>query len=407
MTEPFTTEQIRYLDVYYRQPPPVLNGPKRFLGAVTLDVAPAVSAWSAAGVVRNSAAGLLSSSKGTAYQLLRTNAAATDVEWSALGTSSITPGAANSVLTTDGAGTAVAWLAPLDVAHGGTGAATFTANGVLLGNTTSAVQATAAGIANQVFRIPGAGGAPAFGKIDLSQAAAVTGELTVTNGGTGRSTFISNGIVYGNSTGVLQNTAAGDDNRVLAGTGGLPAFQQIDSANFFSAGAEVTQALPGVVKSAGQLLGTNTNDAAAAGYVGEYTQQSTLYASRFAITSATGTNVPANPIVLTAGDWDISAIIAYDPAATTSITRILGSISTTSATISASSTYWVPNTNEIVVGWSQAAAVPGGLQSGIVFPTYRVTVANGATLTLYLVAYFVFSVSTCKVWGSYWARRVR
>ncbi len=69
----------------------------------------------------------------------------------------------------------------LPVGQGGTGAASFTANGVLLGNGTSPMQATAAGTANQVLRVPSAGGAPAFGAINLSSSAAVTGVLPAAN----------------------------------------------------------------------------------------------------------------------------------------------------------------------------------------------------------------------------------
>lgn len=73
----------------------------------------------------------------------------------------------------------------IGVAYGGTGATTLTSNGVLLGNTTSAITATAAGTAYQVLRVPSPAAAPAFGAIDISQSAAVTGTLGVSNGGTG------------------------------------------------------------------------------------------------------------------------------------------------------------------------------------------------------------------------------
>lgn len=76
----------------------------------------------------------------------------------------------------------------LPVGNGGTGATTLNSNGVLLGNGTSAVSATTAGTADQVLRVPGAGGAPAFGAIDLSKSAAVTGALPIANGGTGETT---------------------------------------------------------------------------------------------------------------------------------------------------------------------------------------------------------------------------
>lgn len=97
----------------------------------------------------------------------------------------------------------------LAVSHGGTGigsgtsggvpyfstatsiasSGVLTANGVVLGGgAATSPTSTAAGTANQVLRVPGGGGAPAFGAIDLTQAAAVTGALAITNGGTGQTT---------------------------------------------------------------------------------------------------------------------------------------------------------------------------------------------------------------------------
>ena len=89
----------------------------------------------------------------------------------------------------------------LTVPNGGTGATTFTTNGILLGNGAGAVNASGTGNAAQILRIPNAGGAPAFGALDLSQAAAVTGTLAVAKGGTGLSTTPANGqILIGNAT---------------------------------------------------------------------------------------------------------------------------------------------------------------------------------------------------------------
>lgn len=57
-------------------------------------------------------------------------------------------------------------------------------NGVMIGGGVGAVPSgTAAGTANQAFRVPGAGGTPGFGAIDLASTSAVTGVLAVTNGG--------------------------------------------------------------------------------------------------------------------------------------------------------------------------------------------------------------------------------
>lgn len=86
--------------------------------------------------------------------------------------------------------------------------AALTASGVVLGGGAgSAPTATTAGSANQVLRVPGAGGAPAFGAVDLAQAAAVTGALGFANGGTGITTTpAANSVLNGNGS-VYANTA--------------------------------------------------------------------------------------------------------------------------------------------------------------------------------------------------------
>jgi hypothetical protein len=73
----------------------------------------------------------------------------------------------------------------LNVTNGGTGNTSFTSNGVLLGNSSSALSVTSAGSANQVLRVGSGGGAPSFGAINLSSSSAVTGVLPIANGGNG------------------------------------------------------------------------------------------------------------------------------------------------------------------------------------------------------------------------------
>ena len=63
-------------------------------------------------------------------------------------------------------GTVSALASAITVANGGTGAATFTANGVLFGNGTSAFGVTAVGTAGQALLSGGSGVAPSFGNID-------------------------------------------------------------------------------------------------------------------------------------------------------------------------------------------------------------------------------------------------
>ena len=63
-------------------------------------------------------------------------------------------------------GTISSLASAIGVADGGTGAQTLTANGVLFGSGTSAIQATAVGTAGQVLKSGGTGVAPSFGNID-------------------------------------------------------------------------------------------------------------------------------------------------------------------------------------------------------------------------------------------------
>lgn len=87
----------------------------------------------------------------------------------------------------------------------------------------------------------------------------------------------------------------------------------------------VTQAQSGLVARAGQLLGTNTNDTAEAGHVGE--EISWTLGSAQNISSAFAT---IGSIVLTAGEWRIRASVVYQPSTNiTTITNVVHGISNT------------------------------------------------------------------------------
>jgi len=119
----------------------------------------------------------------------------------------------------------------LPVTNGGTGAATFTANGILYGNTTSAVQVTGAGTGNSVL-VALTGGVPVWGAVVLSSSSAVNGLLGLTNGGTAASlSAVNGGAVY--STGsALAITPAGTGGSVLMSTGaGAPEWRPITLTN--------------------------------------------------------------------------------------------------------------------------------------------------------------------------------
>jgi hypothetical protein len=77
------------------------------------------------------------------------------------------------------------WAGTLAVSRGGLGVGTLTGNGVLVGNNTGPVQVTAAGGVDTVLRVPGGGGGPSFGAVDVSKAAAITGLMRTANLGSG------------------------------------------------------------------------------------------------------------------------------------------------------------------------------------------------------------------------------
>ena len=163
----------------------------------------------------------------------------------------------------------------------------------------------------------------------------------------------------------------------------------------------VAQSSAGLVKSAGQLLGTNTNDSAATGYVGEYLNQTRLRSAASALVDNTAANVTATALTLTAGDWDISGYVGLTGAVT--VVSADFAIGTTSATVPAADTLGVPTTGQCRI------ATPTGSTASvdhvISFPSVRATIA--ATTTYYLVARVDWSAGAPSVYGSIQARRVR
>lgn len=192
----------------------------------------------------------------------------------------------------------------LPVGNGGTGATTLTSNGVLLGNTTSAISATAAGAANQVLRVPGAGGAPAFGAVDISQTAAVTGTLAVANGGTGVTTSTGSGSNVLSSAPSLTNPAIDSSTYGYATTAtsaGTTALSS-NSANrqFFTGSTTHTVTMPSTSVVAGQWF-TITNNST--GRVTINNSVGTALASIAYGQTVTLTATTSGPSTVT---WDIS-----------------------------------------------------------------------------------------------------
>ena len=112
-------------------------------------------------------------------------------------------------------------ISGLTVTQGGTGVATFSSGGLLIGNGTDAVGQ----LANSNYVLTGTLSTAktitsltvdAYGRVTAATGADInidtsqigSGTLGVVRGGTGAATFTTNGITYGNGTGAIQVTAA-------------------------------------------------------------------------------------------------------------------------------------------------------------------------------------------------------
>jgi hypothetical protein len=160
---------------------------------------------------------------------------------------------------------------------------------------------------------------------------------------------------------------------------------------------KATQSSLGLVK-AGQVPGTNTNDSAETGAVGEYVYATVPFASADAL--VTGTIEDLASISLSAGDWDISAIIGFTGAPTGG--------SGFQAGIGTNTTSFIGGTGGLGDSYVEGTAgmMPAsGWNSSAAIPAYRVSISS--TTSYYLNARADFTGGTCSAYGRISARRVR
>lgn len=128
------------------------------------------------------------------------------------------------------------------------------------GSTTMAV--TGAGSANQVFRVPGGGGAPAFGALDLDSAAATTGTLAVDRGGTNIGSYTVGDLLYASGVSTLSTLSAVATGNVLisGGVDTAPSWGKVDLNNATSSTLTVARGGTGTTTftSRGLLIGAGT-----------------------------------------------------------------------------------------------------------------------------------------------------
>lgn len=131
------------------------------------------------------------------------------------------------------------------------------------------------------------------------------------------------------------------------------------------------------------VVGTTTNNNAAAGNVGEYIEGVVTGNTNAA---ATGTYDDGTSIALTAGDWDVSAMAIFDANGATWTAIELG----ISATSGNSGTGLVGSQNDAQAAWASTTNVPSA--QTIAIPSYRISIASPTTY--YLKRKFSFSAGT-------------
>lgn len=145
------------------------------------------------------------------------------------------------------------------------------------------------------------------------------------------------------------------------------------------------------------IIGTTTNDSAAAGSVGEYLENIVLIGSAVSMTTGVGVNITS--ISLTPGDWDIVIDGYFTGNAATTVSGAFVSISNISATLNIS-----PGRLGVCSSGGNTLFSVGQL-AGCVAGPFRLSVA--ITTTIFFVANANFAVSTMSCFGIIRARRIR
>jgi hypothetical protein len=119
-----------------------------------------------------------------------------------------------------------------------------------------------------------------------------SGTLTVAYGGTGTTSFTSNGIVYGNGTGALQVTAAGTAGQMLfADTSGAPIFKTVSgdlSSSASTVGSVTVSKLQGTSLSLSSLASGDVIQYDGTNFVNGHITNSNLTAGSFSNITGVG-----------------------------------------------------------------------------------------------------------------------
>lgn len=145
----------------------------------------------------------------------------------------------------------------------------------------------------------------------------------------------------------------------------------------------------------GGIVGTTTNNNTDAGNVGEFVSSTIAAGSAISLTTTVSANITS--ISLTAGDWDVWGTVLCVTGGASTLSRLNGSLSTTSATQPAPS---ADGGAFVSTYMSMGASLLAGLPCG------QIRLSLSGTTTVYLVVNATFT-STATAYGYIAARRVR
>ena len=145
--------------------------------------------------------------------------------------------------------------------------------------------------------------------------------------------------------------------------------------------------------STSEIIGTTTNNDAAAGSVGQLVSVVALSGSGDVVSLSSTVTADLFSISLTAGDWDVWGNVGFAPSV--GVSRGIANITTTSATISNAAL----RTDLSLFGTTVADA--------FTLPVAQLRFSLSGTTTIYMAVQATVATGSCNAYGGMYARRAR